>query len=232
MVRPATGMSNLWAKGIATNIIGIAAILACLFLPAGTLDYWQAWTFLGVLLACSLVLGIYLLVYDRALLRRRLQIGPLAEKEASQKIIVALIMLSVMAIPVFCSFDRRFGWSTTPPWASVLGDALLVLSYVIFIIVFKENTYGASNIQVEEGQTVIASGLYAHVRHPMYAGALVMMVSMPPSLGSWWGFFLVPLAVPVLVWRILDEERFLRKNLPGYADYQSKVRYRLVPCVW
>lgn len=225
-------MNNLWVKGIVTNITGVTALLICLFLPAGTLDYWQAWVFLGVVLACSLVLGIYLLVYDRALLRRRLQIGPLAETEASQKKIVALVMLSVMAIPVFSSFDHRFGWSRLPPCVTVLGDAVVVLSYVIFILVFKENSYSASNIQVEKGQTVVTSGLYAHVRHPMYAGAVVMMISMPPSLGSWWGLFLIPLIIAALVWRIRDEEQFLRKNLTGYTAYTQSVRYRLMPYIW
>jgi protein-S-isoprenylcysteine O-methyltransferase Ste14 len=230
--RSVAGMSNLWVKGIVTNIIGVATIMACLFLPVGTLDYWQAWVFLAVLLSCSLVLGLYPLLYDRELLRRRLQMGPSAEKETSQKIIVTLLMLSVFALPVFASFDHRFGWSIVPPYVSILGDALLVLSYVIFVIVLKENTYSASNIQVEECQTVISTGLYAHVRHPMYAGALVMMVSIPLSLGSWWGLFLVPLAIPVLLWRLLDEEKFLHKYLAGYTSYTQNVRYRLVPHVW
>jgi len=141
-------------------------------------------------------------------------------------------MLGFIAMLVFPVLDHRFGWSSVPASVSVLGDALIALAFLFIFFVFKENSYGASTIQIAEGQTVISTGPYALVRHPMYAGALVMLIGTPIALGSWWGLFAVLLILPVLIWRLLDEERFLRQNLAGYAEYQTKVRYRLLPCIW
>jgi len=143
-----------------------------------------------------------------------------------------LAMLGFIAMLVFPVLDHRFGWSSVPASVSVLGDALIALAFLFIFFVFKENSYGASTIQIAEGQTVISTGPYALVRHPMYAGALVMLIGTPIALGSWWGLFAVLLILPVLIWRLLDEERFLRQNLAGYAEYQTKVRYRLLPCIW
>ena len=133
---------------------------------------------------------------------------------------------------VFPVLDQRFGWSSVPASVSVLGDALIALAFLFIFFVFKENSYGASTIQIAEGQTVVSTGPYALVRHPMYAGALVMLIGTPLALGSWWGLFAVLLILPVLIWRLLDEERFLRQNLAGYAEYQTKVKYRLLPFIW
>jgi protein-S-isoprenylcysteine O-methyltransferase Ste14 len=225
-------MSNLYVRGIVMNVVGIAFMLVCLFLPAGTLDYWQGWTLFGVFMAGSLAVGLYLFLYDKELLKRRMNLGPAAETEPTQKIIVVLIILSMIALPVFAALDHRFGWSSVAAYASILADALIVLAFVVFVFVLKQNTYGASTIQVEKGQQVISTGLYAHVRHPMYAGALIMVIGMPIALGSWWGLVFLLFTIPVLAWRLLDEERFLHKNLTGYTAYTEKTRYRLVPYVW
>jgi len=141
-------------------------------------------------------------------------------------------MLGFIAMLVFPVLDHRFGWSSVPASVSVLGDALIALAFLFIFFVFKENSYGASTIQIAEGQTVVSTGPYALVRHPMYAGALVMLIGTPLALGSWWGLFAVLLILPVLIWRLLDEERFLRQNLAGYAEYQTKVKYRLLPFIW
>ena len=133
---------------------------------------------------------------------------------------------------MFSALDWRFQWSPVAPWVSIAGDALIFLSYLFFIWVFRENSYGASTIQIAEDQKVISTGPYAIVRHPMYAGALVMLAGIPLALGSWWGLFFLFLTLSILVWRLLDEERFLHKNLPGYTEYTQKVRYRLIPFVW
>jgi len=138
----------------------------------------------------------------------------------------------VAGILVFSALDWRFQWSPVAPWVSIAGDVLIFLSYLFFIRVFRENSYGASTIQIAEDQKVISTGPYAIVRHPMYAGALVMFAGIPLALGSWWGLFFFFLTLPILVWRLLDEERFLHKNLPGYTEYTQKVRYRLIPFVW
>jgi protein-S-isoprenylcysteine O-methyltransferase Ste14 len=133
---------------------------------------------------------------------------------------------------LFPAFDHRFGWSPVPVVVTVIGNMLVVLSFVIFFFVLKANSYAASTIRVEEGQPVISSGPYALVRHPMYTGALVLLTGIPLALGSWWGVLLIVPFFPVLVWRLLDEEQFLHRNLPGYTEYTFKVRYRLVPHVW
>src|SRR5262249_8293050 len=133
---------------------------------------------------------------------------------------------------VLSALDHRFGWSPVPPGVSIVGDVLVALGLFIDLLVFRANTYGASNIQVTEGQTVISTGPYAIVRHPMYAGVLVMVIGTPLALGSWWGLLVVLVTVPVLVWRILDEEALLEHELTGYAAYTRQVRRRLVPFVW
>jgi protein-S-isoprenylcysteine O-methyltransferase Ste14 len=223
---------NFYVRGILANLVTLAILLACLFIPAGTLNYWQAWAFLAVFAVSSQALGIYFLIHDRKLVERRMKIGPVAEQRAVQKVISALFTLGFVAFIVLPAFDRRFGWSPVAPVVSVISDAIIVLAFVLFFWVMKSNSYAASTIQVEEGQPVVSTGPYAYVRHPMYSGALLLVTAITLALGSWSGVLLVVPFFPVLVWRILDEENYLRKNLPGYAEYMHRVRYRLVPWVW
>jgi protein-S-isoprenylcysteine O-methyltransferase Ste14 len=215
-----------------TMVIGVIALAALLLIPAWTLDYWQAWVFIVVFVAATNVIGVYLAVKDPALLERRKQIGPKAEQRIAQRIIISLGIVGSLGVMVFSALDHRFGWSSVPPYVSVAGDVLVALGLFVDLLVFRENSYGASNIQVAEGQKVISTGPYAIVRHPMYAGVLIMMAGTPLALGSWWGLLLVVALTPVLIWRILDEEKVLRRELPGYAEYTKDVRYRLVPYVW
>lgn len=203
-----------------------------LFLPANTMNYWQAWVFIVVFLAAVDAIGLYLSVKDPALLERRKQVGPAAEQSPAQKIIMTFALIGNLGLLIFCALDHRFGWSPTPAWVSILGDALVALGLLIDFITFKENSFGASNIRTEEEQRVISSGPYAVVRYPMYGGVLVMMSGVPLALGSFWGLAVLVLIFPALVWRILDEEELLKRNLPGYIEYTQKVRYRLVPYVW
>jgi len=225
-------MQNFYIRGILANLLTFAILLACLFIPAGTLSYWQAWVFLTVFAASSQALGIYFLTHDRKLVERRMKIGPAAEQRPAQKIISALFMLGFVGFVVLPAFDHRFGWSTVAPVLSILANAIIVLSFVLFFLVMNSNSYAASTIQVEEGQRVVSTGPYAYVRHPMYSGALLLVAAMPLALGSWLSVLLIVPFFPVLVWRILDEEDFLRKDLPGYAEYMRRVRYRLIPRVW
>jgi protein-S-isoprenylcysteine O-methyltransferase Ste14 len=225
-------MSNFYVRGIASNLIFLLLLCACIFLPAGTLSYWQGWVFLVVFEVSAQAYGIYFLIHDRKLLERRMNAGPAAEKEPAQKIIVSLIMLGFMAMFVFPAFDHRFGWSPVAPYVSVIGNVLVVLSFVFFFFVMKANSYAAATIQVEKGQPVIQTGPYAYVRHPMYAGVFVLLAGIPLALGSWWGVLLIIAFFPVLAWRLLDEERFLHQNLAGYTAYTQKVRYRLLPYIW
>ena len=225
-------MSKLYVKAIKSAIFGIIAFAALIFLPAGTINYWQAWGFLATFVFSTLIVTVYLARQDPKLLERRISAGPQAEKEPAQKVIATLIIFLFAAILVFSALDWRFQWSPVAPWVSIAGDALIFLSYLFFIWVFRENSYGASTIQVMEDQKVISTGPYAIVRHPMYAGALVMLAGIPLALGSWWGLFFFFLTLPILIWRPIDEERFLHKNLPGYTEYTQKVRYRLIRFIW
>jgi protein-S-isoprenylcysteine O-methyltransferase Ste14 len=225
-------MNDVTRRALRSSLFGIVALAALLFIPAGTFDYWQAWLFMAVFGCTSGATTVYLALRDPKLLERRMNVGPRAEKEPAQKIIMVLATLGFIAMLVFPALDHRFGWSSVSASVSVLGDALIALGFLFIFFVFRENSYGASTIQIAEGQTVISTGPYALVRHPMYAGALVMSVGIPLALGSWWGLFVLLLLLPVLIWRLLDEERFLRQNLPGYTEYQTKVKYRLVPFIW
>ena len=217
-----------WPRQIAFLIF----LLAVLFGAAGTLDYWQAWLFLAVFIACSAGLGLYFVRHDPALVERRMRAGPAAEQEPAQRIIIALLLAGLLAMLVLAAFDRRWHWSEVPARLTILADFGIVGSFVIFFFVMKQNSYAASTVRVEGGQTVISTGLYGLVRHPMYAGALSLMLSMPLALGSYWALMLLIPLLPILVWRLLDEERVLRRDLPGYAAYCERVRYRLVPGLW
>jgi protein-S-isoprenylcysteine O-methyltransferase Ste14 len=138
-------------------------------------------------------------------------------------------MFGFIAFLVFPVLDHRFGWSPVPAYVSIIGDGMIALGYLFIFFVLRENSYAASTIQVADDQKVISTGLYALVRHPMYAGALLLLVGIPLALDSWYGLFGILVIVPALIWRLLDEERFLTKNLPGYAEYTSHVRWRLIP---
>jgi protein-S-isoprenylcysteine O-methyltransferase Ste14 len=203
--------------------------LALLFLPAWTFNYWQAWTYLAVFMTSIALILAYLVKNDPALLARR---ADNTEKVASQKIIHFLVNLVFLAAQVVPALDHRFGWSAVPTYLVIAGDGLVALGMLIIFFVFRENTFTASTIQVAAGHKVVSTGLYAFVRHPMYVGGIVFVFGIPLALGSWWGLLtFIPLSF-VIVWRILDEERFLAANLPGYAEYLTTVKYRLIPFVW
>jgi protein-S-isoprenylcysteine O-methyltransferase Ste14 len=210
----------------------LVVLAVALFLPAGTLDYWQAWVFLAVFGLAVLAITLDLLRSDPQLLERRTSAGPVAEKEPRQRLIQSLASLAFVALFVVCAVDHRLGWSTVPLAVVVLGDVLVALGLLAVFRVFKENTFTSATIEVGAEQWVISTGPYALVRHPMYAGALVMLLGVPLALGSWWGLLVVVVMAAVIVGRLLDEETYLAKNLPGYPEYQRQVRYRLLPLVW
>jgi protein-S-isoprenylcysteine O-methyltransferase Ste14 len=205
---------------------------ALLFIPAWTLDYWQAWAFLAVYFAWSLAITLYLMKNDPDLLARRMSGGPTAEKQTTQKIIMSVTSLGFIGLIVVPAFDHRFAWSHMPPFAALAGDLLVALGWLAIFFVFRENTFTSATIELAPDQKVISTGPYALVRHPMYAGALVMLLGIPIALGSWWGVLVLALILPAVIWRLFDEEKFLARNLLGYVDYQNKVRYRLIPHVW
>ena len=225
-------MNTLPLQTARTFILGAIALGILLFLPAWTLAYWQAWVFIVVFLAAANAIGVYLSLKDPVLLERRMKVGPGEEQSTAQKIIMFLAIFTSLALLVFCAFDHRFAWSAVPWYVSLVGNALVAFGLLINLLVFRENSYGASTIQTFEDQKVISTGLYSYVRHPMYVGVIVMIIGVPLALGSWWGLGILAFTIPVLVWRILDEEKLLSNDLPGYREYAQKVRYRLVPYLW
>jgi protein-S-isoprenylcysteine O-methyltransferase Ste14 len=178
------------------------------------------------------VVSVWLIRHDPALLERRMRGGPFAERERSQKIIMTITSLGFLGLLVVPGLDRRFGWSQMPNAVAILGDLLLLAGWGGILAVFRANSYAAATIQVAQGQTVISTGPYGIVRHPMYAAALLMLLGIPIALGSWWGVLVWAAVLPALAWRLIDEERVLVRDLGGYADYQRKVPWRLIPHVW
>jgi len=217
---------------IRSSVIGTIVLVALLFIPAGTLNYWQGWAYVAVAVIASGAYTLYLAKYDPALLKRRTEAGIAYEKEPEQKVIISLLFIAFFALVVLPPLDFRFGWSSVPWDISVVGDALVIVSFYVFYLVSKVNTYAAANVRVEEGQKVISTGVYGLVRHPMYFGALFLVVGTPLALGSWWTLLLIPLFLPILYFRIANEEKVLLRDLQGYAEYRNKVRYRLIPYVW
>lgn len=223
---------NLALRTFINSIIGVVVLGAVIFGTAGTLSYWQGWAFILTFTIGTTVLGVYLAIKDPVLLERRIKAGPGAETRPAQKVIISLAFVGFAALFVVSVLDYRFGWSNVPASMSIVGDALVTLGLLLNLLVFRENSYGASTVQKMEGQTVISTGPYALVRHPMYVGVLIMLTGVAPALGSYWGLAFLLLNVFVLVLRIQDEEAMLRQELEGYTDYMRKVRYRLVPGLW
>lgn len=215
-----------------SSILGIAAYALVLFVPAGTIDYWQGWVFISIFTVVSIIPTIYLARKHPAALQRRMHAGPQAESRAAQKVISAGAFGILFVIMAFSAFDHRMGWSTVPVWLCLVGVVLIAAGLSLSMRVIVENSYAAATVTVEEGQKVASEGLYKSIRHPMYAGNVIMMVGMPLALGSYWALLLVIPGVALLVLRILDEEKLLNTELPGYREYTQHVRYRLLPNVW
>ena len=202
-----------------------------LIVPAGTVQYWQAWVYLGVFFGASFLITLYLMRNDPALLKRRLSGGPTAEKEPVQKIIMLFASIGFIALLVVPALDYRFKWSSVPLSVVVAGDVLTALCFYIWHLVYKENSFASATIEIAEDQKVISTGPYAIVRHPMYASGSLLFIGTPLALGSYWGL-LALVVLPALLWRLFDEERFLAKNLPGYTEYCAKVRWRMIPGIF
>ncbi len=211
---------------LAAGLIGLAVLL---FLPAGTFAYWQAWVWLSLLGLPTCLLAAWLLIKDPALLERRTRSR---EPQREQSLIIRLslpVLVLVFGLP---GLDHRLGWSAVPTAVVAGADAVLLLSYGLFVLVVHENSYASRVVEVEAGQKVVSTGPYAIVRHPMYLAMLMVYAVTPLALGSYWALIPALLIVPVLVARIWNEEAALHVQLQGYADYMQRVRYRLIPGIW
>jgi protein-S-isoprenylcysteine O-methyltransferase Ste14 len=225
-------MNNLGKKAFGGLILLVVVLGLILFPSAGTLNYWQAWAYIVIFLMSAGAITLYLMKKDTALLERRLTAGPTGEKEKTQKIIQSIAQLAFIAFYLLSGFDHRYAWSNVPRSVVIAGDILVACGFYIVFMVFKENSFTSATIEVGDKQTVISTGPYRIVRHPMYSGALIMMIGTPIALGSWWALMAFILIAAIIVWRLLDEEKFLSANLHGYTEYCSKVRSRLIPGIF
>jgi protein-S-isoprenylcysteine O-methyltransferase Ste14 len=219
-------------RAFANLLLFLLVLALLLFLPAWSLTYVKGWVFIGLLGVLSSAITLYLAVYDPQLLERRLKAGPGAEQQRSQKIIQLITSAMLCAMAVVAGFDHRWHWSDVPTVVAIISVVAFVLAFALIFVVFRENTYTSGVIEIAEGQQVISSGPYAIVRHPMYTGGIVFMLAAPLMLGSWWALIPAVVVCGGIIVRLLDEERFLATNLPGYVEYRERVRWRLVPGLW
>lgn len=200
-----------------------------ILIPAGTLNYWQVYVYLVVIIIPMLFVLFYFLRNDPKFLERRLRTK---EKEKQQKIIQLIFSLFFFSGYVIAGLDKRFGWSNIPVSIILLSDCIIFLGYILVFFVFKQNSYASRIVEVEKNQKVISTGLYSFVRHPMYTGIIIVFIPTSIALGSFWGLVPMTIIPPALVLRLLNEEKVLRKELPGYKEYCEKTRFRLIPFIW
>ena len=220
---------KLFIQAILKFLLGVVLVGALLFLPAGTFRFENAWLLLGILFIPMFIAGIVMIFKNPALLAKRLNAK---EKEREQSLVVKLSGLMFIIGFVLSGLGVRFNWFRLPLWVSLVASGLFVFAYIIYAEVLRENTFLSRTIEVQDGQTVIDTGLYGIVRHPMYSATLILFLSMPLILGSVYSF-IVFLAYPfIIVKRIKNEEAVLEKELAGYSDYKKRVKYRLIPFIW
>jgi protein-S-isoprenylcysteine O-methyltransferase Ste14 len=229
MDRSSTWLMTRAFLGLGVLVIAMGLLV---FVSAGTLRYPQGWAFLGVFFGASLAITLHLMRRDPELLARRVKAGPVAERRPRQRLIQGLANVAFLAVLAVPALDHRFAWSHVPLPVVVAGDVLVGVGFLLVFLVFRENSFASAVVEVGAEQKVIDTGPYARVRHPMYAGALVLLVGVPLALGSLWGLLALVPFTAVIVWRLLDEEAFLARELPGYTAYRSRTRYRLIPFVW
>ena len=220
---------KLFLNAIAKFTCGLLMVGLLIFLPAGTLHYAKGWLLMGLLFVPMLAAGIVMLIRSPAFLEKRLDVK---EKQATQKGVIAFSGLIFLAGFVVAGLDVRFGWSHFPPSVTVVGSVLFLLAYALYAEVMRENAYLSRTVKVEEGQTVVDTGLYGIVRHPMYMATILLFLMIPLILGSWYA--LIPFAFypVIIIVRLKDEENLLTRELPGYAEYKEKVKYRILPYIW
>jgi protein-S-isoprenylcysteine O-methyltransferase Ste14 len=220
---------KLLISALVKYIFGVALVALMLFLPAGDFVYPNAWLFMALLFVPMLILGVWLYVANPALLASRLKNK---EQRMEQKHVVALSGIIFISVFVLCGLDYRYDWSQVPRWIICVASVLLLVGYAMYAEVMRENTYLSRTIEVQEGQQLIDTGMYAVVRHPMYSATIIMYMAIPLVLGSLWALILMLFYPLVIVIRIQNEEQLLVQELPGYREYQKRVKYKIIPGIW
>ena len=220
---------KLLTEALVKFTCGVLLVALLIFLPAGTLDYSGGWLLMGLLFVPMLIAGFVMLAKSPDFLRKRLDAK---EKQSAQKGVLAFSGLMFIVGFVLAGLDYRFVWSIMPGWVTLIASLLFLVAYLLYAEVMRENAWLSRTIRVEEGQTVVDTGLYGIVRHPMYAVTVLLFLSIPLILGSWYALIVFAFYPAMIVVRILDEEKLLTRELPGYAEYKKKVTYRLLPFVW
>lgn len=220
---------GLFFQAILKFVLGMVLVAALLFLPAGTIHYWNGWLFMGVLFIPMFLAGIVMMVRNPELLRKRLNAK---EEQTEQQLVVKLSGLMFILGFVAAGLNFRFGWLILPGWAVGIAVAVFLLAYLMYAEVLRENTYLSRTVEVQENQKVIDTGLYGIVRHPMYSATLLLFLSMPLVLGSSVSFVIFLFYPVIIAKRIQNEEKVLEEGLQGYADYKKRVKYRMIPFVW
>ena len=220
---------RLFAQAILRFLAGLLIVGALLFLPAGSFAYWQAWLLLGILFVPMFCAGLVMMAKSPELLRKRLNAK---EEQNEQKTVIVLSGLMFLAAFVLAGLNFRFRWLVLPAWASWAAAAVFLAAYGLYAEVLRENEYLSRTIEVQDGQRVVDTGLYGVVRHPMYAATVLLFLAMPLVLGSALSFVVMLLYLPIIGRRIRNEEQVLEAGLPGYAEYMTRVKYRLFPHIW
>ncbi|TAY30840.1 isoprenylcysteine carboxylmethyltransferase family protein (plasmid) [Rhizobium ruizarguesonis] len=223
---------DLGRRATEATVKFVAVLWVMIFVAAGSLSYWKGWLFLLNFCGWIIATTAYFLRYDRTLLEQRLHVGPGAERQPAQKRIQLFNSVVLIALFVGSALDHRFGWSTVPVLMVIFGNLLVTVGFYGCFLVLRQNSFASATVEIRSDQRVISSGLYSIVRHPMYAAALVLFSGIPLSLGSYWGPLAIPPALAGLAARLLDEEKHMTRDLPGYAECRGKVRYRLLPGLW
>ena len=220
---------KLFLQAILKFVFGVLLVGLLVFLPAGTLQYFQGWLFMGILFAPMFIAGIVMMVKNPQLLESRLNAK---EKQSDQSLVVKLSGLMFLVGFLVAGLDFRFGWFPVPKGVSIGAAAVFLIAYVLYAEVLRENTYLSRTIEVQENQKVIDTGLYGIVRHPMYFATVLLFLAMPLVLGSLISFVIFLVYPFLIAMRIKGEEQFLEQELPGYKEYKEKVKYRLIPFLW
>ena len=220
---------KLFTQAVVKFLSGLALAGALLFVPAGTLGYWQAWLLIGILFVPMFIAGLVMMKKCPDLLRKRLNVR---EEQAEQKTVILLSGLMFLAAFVAAGLNFRFSWLVLPSWVSWASAAVFLLAYALYAEVLRENAYLSRTVEVQENQKVIDTGLYGVVRHPMYMTTLLLFLAMPLILGSAISFVITLAYIPIIAKRIRNEEEVLERGLAGYSEYKQRVRYKVIPFIW